>query len=105
MPGLDGLKGASLRGVWMDAAAHHVTVTLRTKTVGGTVDYNLVLEGVTDFSFFDESPAPWSGAEVTDVRSQHDPDTLHLDFTFGHDAAGIRVTCAKLVMHRVRPRD
>ncbi|MBB4929839.1 hypothetical protein F4561_000659 [Lipingzhangella halophila] len=87
----------------MDAAAHHVTITLRTKAAGGTVDYNLVLEGVTDFSFFDEDPAPRPGAEVSDIRSQNDPDTLHLDFTFGHDAAGLTVTCAKLVMHRVRP--
>ncbi|RNL82520.1 hypothetical protein [Halostreptopolyspora alba] len=102
MPGLDGLRGATLLGVWVDAAAHHVTITLRTGDAGNTVDHNLVLEGVTDFSFFNENPTPWPGAEISDIRSQHDPDTLRLDFTFGSDTAGITVTCAKLVTHRTR---
>ncbi|WP_046471047.1 hypothetical protein [Allosalinactinospora lopnorensis] len=103
MPALDALKGASLRGIWVDAPGHYVTITLRTMSVGTALDYNIVLEGVTNFSFYDENPAPWPGAEVTEIRSQHDPDSMHLDFSFGSDTAGIVVTCAKLVMHRARP--
>ncbi|WP_017540089.1 MULTISPECIES: hypothetical protein [Nocardiopsis] len=103
MSALNALKGCSLDGTWVDVPGHSVTLSLRSPA--GTipaVTYTLVLEGVTDFSFFDEEAAPWGGAEVGDVQSEHDEDSLRLDFSFGGEASGLAVTCGKVLLHRTR---
>ncbi|WP_017596383.1 hypothetical protein [Nocardiopsis potens] len=106
MSALDSLKGCSLTGTWIDVPAHSVTLALRTPpgAAPATV-YTLVLEGVTDASFFDEDGAPWEGADVSDLRSEHDEDRLRLDFSFGRDGAGLTVTCEKILLHRTREPD
>ncbi|CAM4098578.1 hypothetical protein GCM10009799_40680 [Nocardiopsis rhodophaea] len=105
MSALHGLKGSSLEGIWVDAPGHTVTLALQSTNLTPAVGYTLVLEGVTDFSFFDETTSPWSAAEVTDIRADHDPDSLRLDFSFGSEASGLAATCAKVVLHRTRPGD
>ncbi|MBB6173351.1 hypothetical protein HNR23_003411 [Nocardiopsis mwathae] len=102
MSALHGLKGSLLDGIWIDAPGHTVTLSLRSTNLTPPVGYTLVLEGVTDFHFFDDSAEPWSGAELTDIRSDHDPGSLRLDFSFGSESSGLALTCAKVVLHRTR---
>ena len=103
MSALDALTGCALTGTWIDVPAHSVTLSLH--TAPGTepsVGYTLVLQGVTDLSFYDDAPAPWAGAEVAGIQSEHDRGSLRLDFSFGGDASGLTVTCEKVLLHRTR---
>ncbi|MDA2814966.1 hypothetical protein O4J56_30255 [Nocardiopsis sp. RSe5-2] len=103
MSALNALKGCSLEGTWVDVPGHSVTLSLRSPAGAvPALTYTLVLEGVTDFSFFDEGAAPWPGAEVADVGSDHDEDSMRLDFSFGGEASGLAVTCGKVLLHRTR---
>ncbi|MDA8369536.1 MAG: hypothetical protein M0026_06665 [Nocardiopsaceae bacterium] len=102
MSALNSLKGASLEGIWVDAPAHSVTLALRMARATPVTEYTLILDGVTDFSFFDETARPWAGAEVTGVRVDHDPDSMRLDFSLGSEAAGLAVRCAKAALHKAR---
>ncbi|GAA1772757.1 MULTISPECIES: hypothetical protein [Streptomonospora] len=103
MAGLDMLRGSALTGVRVDAPAHRVTLGLRLERAGGPADYTLVLEGVTDFSYFDESADPWPQPLVTAVASHHDPDSMRLDFGIAREGAGLTVTCGKAVLRRSGP--
>ncbi|PSK97312.1 hypothetical protein CLV63_10830 [Murinocardiopsis flavida] len=100
MPGLQALRGAVLDGVWLDAPGHRVIVTLRADRESDQVSHTLVLEGVTDFSFFDDVPEPWAEAQVADIATEHEPGTMRLDVSFETAAAGLAITCAKGVLHR-----
>lgn len=103
MTAFQALAGAVLDGVWVDVPEHRVIVTLRADTESDQVTHTLVLEGVTDFRFFDENADAWPYAEVTDIAAEHGTGTMRLEFSFGPEAAGTAgtaVTCTKAVVHR-----
>ncbi|GAA3722911.1 hypothetical protein HDA32_000781 [Spinactinospora alkalitolerans] len=103
MSALGALSGAALENVWLDVPRHRVTMVLRTRDhdTDAVTDHTLVLEDVTDFSFFDETAEAWPHAQITDIQAEHDPDSMRVDFSFGGAAAGITVTCGKIVLRRV----
>ncbi|QBI52548.1 hypothetical protein [Streptomonospora litoralis] len=100
MATLDNLRGATLTGIRVDAPGHRVALGLRLDRPDGPADYTLVLEGVTDFSCFDESASAWPDQRIGSVSARHDPESMHLDFAFARAGAGMAVTCGKAVLRR-----
>ena len=68
----DCLWGGRLTTVKLDPVRHECTLRIDVLRDGVDSTHELLCRGVTELRFFNEIPAPWSHAEVTEVAADVD---------------------------------
>jgi hypothetical protein len=102
LPNLDSLWASELLSIELDVRRLSVAFSLRSIDDASTELSRLQCEGVTDFRWFSDVPAPWRQCAVEEAEATETPDgRVQLRLEFWDTGSGITVEADAVTLSQV----